>query len=69
MVSSGLLYTWPLSPWSWVLYAALVALLGYEHYLIGSFRNIRFEKIPVAFFNVNSVFSLTYAATLIVGLF
>lgn len=57
-----------LSAWSWALYAALVGLLVYEHYLIGSARNIRFEKIPVAFFNVNSIFSLTYAATIAIGL-
>ncbi|AFM10916.1 UbiA-like polyprenyltransferase [Turneriella parva] len=57
-----------LSIWAWVLYGALVFLLVYEHYLVGSVKNIRFEKIPVAFFNVNSIFSLTYAATIAIGL-
>lgn len=66
---AALIYSLQLSPWSWFFYAALVALLGFEHYLVGSVSSIRFEKIPVAFFNVNSVFSLTYAATIIVGLF
>ena len=54
--------------WSWYLYAVLAGLLVYEHYLVGSVKNIRFEKIPIAFFNVNSVFSITYAVTIVVGL-
>lgn len=65
---AGLILSLQLSAWSWVLYAALVGLLVYEHYLVGSVRNIRFEKIPIAFFNVNSVFSITYAATIAFGL-
>lgn len=54
--------------WSWYLYAVLAGLLLYEHYLVGSVKNIRFEKIPIAFFNVNSVFSITYAVTIVAGL-
>jgi 4-hydroxybenzoate polyprenyltransferase len=57
-----------LSHWAWGLYVVLVFLLFYEHYLVGSVKNIRFEKIPVAFFNVNSIFSIIYAATITIGL-
>lgn len=39
---------------------ALAALLGLEHWLVGTADNIHYEKIPVAFFSVNSVFSLSY---------
>lgn len=63
-----LLYFLQLSALSWLLFVALAGLLVYEHYLIGPVENPRYAKIPIAFFNVNSVFSLTFAATVIAGL-
>jgi 4-hydroxybenzoate polyprenyltransferase len=38
----------------------LAGLLGAEHWLVGTAGNIRYEKIPIAFFNVNSVFSISF---------
>jgi 4-hydroxybenzoate polyprenyltransferase len=38
----------------------LAGLLGAEHGLVGTVGNIRYEKIPIAFFNVNSVFSISF---------
>ncbi len=38
----------------------LTGLLAAEHLLVGSAGNIRYEKIPIAFFNVNSAFSLSF---------
>ncbi len=70
LASCGLLlYILQLSPLAWLLFAVLAGLLIYEHYLIGSVSQPRYEKIPIAFFNVNSIFSLTFAATVIAGLF
>ena len=40
-----------------------------EHWLVGSVKNPRWEKIPVAFFNVNSAFSLVFLATIAAGAF
>ncbi|MFZ5630071.1 MAG: 4-hydroxybenzoate octaprenyltransferase [Spirochaetota bacterium] len=37
----------------------LAGLLGAEHWLVGTAGNIRYEKIPIAFFNVNSIFSVS----------
>jgi len=50
---------------SWLGYAVILSLLLLEHALIGSAKNPRYEKIPAAFFNVNSAVSLCYLATLI----
>lgn len=41
-------------------FCALSGLLFLEHFLVGSAEKIRFEKIPVAFFNVNSAFSISF---------
>ncbi|MFO1481078.1 MAG: UbiA-like polyprenyltransferase [Turneriella sp.] len=38
----------------------LGALLALEHWLVGKADAIRYEKIPIAFFNVNSVFSVCF---------
>lgn len=38
----------------------LGALLALEHWLVGKADAIRYEKIPIAFFNVNSVFSACF---------
>lgn len=51
----------------WVLCAVLAGLLFSEHLLIGSVENPHYEKIPVAFFNVNSAFSITYLLALWLG--
>lgn len=56
-------------PWAvWPGFSVLALLLAYEHYLVGSSENVRYEKIPVAFFNVNSVFSLAFLAVICLGL-
>ncbi len=54
-------------PLVWLPYAVLVSLFVAEHWLVGSVKNPRFEKIPVAFFNVNSAFSLVFLATISAG--
>lgn len=54
-------------PLVWICYAVLVGLFVAEHWLVGSVKKPRFEKIPVAFFNVNSAFSLVFLATIAAG--
>jgi 4-hydroxybenzoate polyprenyltransferase len=46
----------------------LAGLLATEHWLVGRAGNIRYEKIPIAFFNVNSVFSLSFCCVIIAAL-
>lgn len=41
-------------------FGILCGLLFLEHFLVGTAEKIRFEKIPIAFFNVNSVFSISF---------
>lgn len=56
-------------PWLvWLGFSVLALLLAYEHYLVGSSENVRYEKIPIAFFNVNSAFSLAFFAVICLGL-
>lgn len=57
------------NPLVWCCYAILVGLFVAEHWLVGSVKNPRWEKIPVAFFNVNSAFSLVFLATVAAGAF
>jgi 4-hydroxybenzoate polyprenyltransferase len=42
----------------------LTALLFYEHYIVGWGNSLRADKIPVAFFHVNSVISLVFLVML-----
>lgn len=56
-------------PLVWGFYTVLVGLFIAEHWLVGSVKNPRWEKIPVAFFNVNSAFSLVFLATIAAGAF
>ncbi|GAB4428287.1 MAG: putative 4-hydroxybenzoate polyprenyltransferase [Turneriella sp.] len=46
----------------------LAALLGAEHWLVGTADNIRYEKIPIAFFNVNSIFSISFLCVICAAL-
>lgn len=38
----------------------LAGLLGAEHWLVGTAGKVRYEKIPIAFFNVDSIFSVSF---------
>jgi hypothetical protein len=38
----------------------LATLLITEHWLVGSADAIRYEKIPIAFFHINSAFSISF---------
>jgi 4-hydroxybenzoate polyprenyltransferase len=38
----------------------LTALLAVEHWLVGRADAIRYEKIPIAFFHINSAFSISF---------
>lgn len=51
----------------WGFLAILAGLLFTEHYLVGPVKNPRYEKIPVAFFNVNSAFSIIFLLALSLG--
>lgn len=53
----------------WAGFALLALLLFAEHWLVGSAKNLRYEKIPVAFFNVNSIFSISFLLVIAAGLF
>lgn len=66
---AALIATLPLSPWSWLTFGLLAVLLFAEHYLVGSTKNPRYEKIPIAFFHVNSAFSIVFLATVAIGVF
>jgi len=66
---AALIVALPLSPWSWFAFGLLAVLLFSEHYLVGSTKNPRYEKIPIAFFHVNSAFSLVFLATVAIGVF
>lgn len=54
--------------YGWGLFAVLAGLLLTEHFLVGPVKNPRYEKIPVAFFNVNSAFSIIFLLALGLGL-
>ncbi|MBN8220120.1 MAG: hypothetical protein J0L53_04300, partial [Spirochaetes bacterium] len=54
---------------SWGFFLVLAGLFAAEHYLVGSAQNPRYEKIPVAFFHVNTAFSGVFLATVAAGLF
>ncbi len=65
--AAALIWYMQFNPLVWILYAVLVSLFVAEHWLVGSVKNPRFEKIPVAFFNVNSAFSMVFLATVAAG--
>ena len=67
VAAAALIWYLKFNPWVWIFYAVLVGLFVAEHWLVGSVKNPRFEKIPVAFFNVNSAFSLVFLATIAAG--
>lgn len=64
-----LIHSLRLSFVSWLFFAVLAGLFAAEHYLVGSPENPRYEKIPVAFFHVNTAFSGVFLATVAAGLF
>jgi 4-hydroxybenzoate polyprenyltransferase len=51
----------------WLGFAMLCCLIAAEHALVGSPARPRYEKIPVAFFHMNSLFSLVFLATVSVA--
>lgn len=63
LFAAALLYSLQARPASWLAYCVLAGLFVAEHWLVGPLKKPRFEKIPVAFFNVNSAFSLVFLAT------
>ncbi len=66
---AALIYTLRLNFVSWGFLPILTGLLFAEHLLVGSPDKPDYEKIPVAFFHVNTVFSGVFLATIAVGLF
>lgn len=66
-VLASLLFALNATAAGWLGFAVILALLVVEHVLVGSAKNPRYEKIPVAFFNVNSGVSLCYLATILVA--
>lgn len=69
IAAACLIYYLKFNPVVWIFYTVLVGLFVAEHWLVGSVLNPRFEKIPIAFFNVNSAFSLVFLATVATGAF
>jgi len=51
----------------WLGFTVLLGLIIAEHALVGSTQKPRYEKIPVAFFHMNSLFSLGFLATVSVA--
>ncbi|MFO1525178.1 MAG: 4-hydroxybenzoate octaprenyltransferase [Turneriella sp.] len=68
-LSAALIIYLQFSAVTWLCFALLVALFTAEHYLVGPAQQPRYDKIPVAFFHVNSAFSLTFLATVAAGVF
>jgi 4-hydroxybenzoate polyprenyltransferase len=64
-----LIYALRLSFVAWGFFPILAGLLMAEHLLVGSPDNPRYEKIPIAFFHINTVFSAVFLAAIAVGLF
>jgi 4-hydroxybenzoate polyprenyltransferase len=66
---AALIYTLRLSFVAWGFFPILSGLLLAEHLLVGSPDSPRYEKIPIAFFHVNTVFSAVFLAAIAAGLF
>ena len=64
-----LIYTLHLSFVAWGFFPILTGLLFAEHLLVGSADDVRYEKIPIAFFHVNTVFSGVFLGMIAAGLF
>jgi 4-hydroxybenzoate polyprenyltransferase len=63
-----LLYQLHLHYVSWLTFIVLVSVLITEHYLVGSPKKPRYEKIPIAFFHMNTAFSIIFLLTVVLGL-
>lgn len=69
LVFSALLFLdMKIGPIGWGFLPVLAGLLVTEHYLVGSVKSPRYEKIPVAFFNINSAFSIIFLLAILAGL-